>query len=236
MAETANIGLPLVQAAQAQKHVTVNEAFALLDAVAQLRLVSITQTIPPGVGVDGVAYYVPPGASDAWVGHVGEVAVASNGGWVFVAPRAGWRAWIEDTQAAALFDGVEWASQAVAISPNGAASVQDVVEIDVDLTPGSRVTSVDIIPAGCVVYGITGIVTDGLTGSLSGWKLGVPTGEGRYGTGLGTTLGSWVTGLTGQPQAYYAATPLELVAEGGDFIAGRVRLAVHLYRMTIPRV
>jgi len=33
MDETARIGLPLVQAAQAQKHVTVNEAFARLDAL-----------------------------------------------------------------------------------------------------------------------------------------------------------------------------------------------------------
>ena len=41
MVKTANLELPLVQAAQAQKHVTVNEALALLDAAAQLRLASI---------------------------------------------------------------------------------------------------------------------------------------------------------------------------------------------------
>ena len=36
MAKTAQLDLPLVMPAQAQKHVTVNEALARLDAAAQL--------------------------------------------------------------------------------------------------------------------------------------------------------------------------------------------------------
>ena len=36
MARTAQLDLPLVMPAQAQKHVTVNEALARLDAAAQL--------------------------------------------------------------------------------------------------------------------------------------------------------------------------------------------------------
>ena len=38
MAETAKLTLPLLEAAQAQKHVTVNEALVRLDAAAHLTL------------------------------------------------------------------------------------------------------------------------------------------------------------------------------------------------------
>ena len=38
MSETAKLGLALVQPAQAQKHVTVNDAFQRLDALAQISI------------------------------------------------------------------------------------------------------------------------------------------------------------------------------------------------------
>lgn len=236
MTRTANIDLPLVQAAQAQKHVTVNEAFALLDAAAQLVIESVTQISPPGIPTDGTVYHVPAGATGDWATQGGSLAVSSNGGWVFIAPQIGWRGWVRDIGKMALFDGAVWQFQAVAVSPNGAASIHEVLEIDVDVLAGSSVTSIDVIPANSVVFGVSGIVTQAITGTLSSWSLGVPGSQGQYGTGLGGALGSWLQGVTGQPQAYYAATPLVLDAVGGDFATGQVRLAVHLFRMTIPRV
>lgn len=236
MTRTANLDLPLVQAAQAQKHVTVNEALGILDAAAQLTIESTNVTVPPTMALDGSVYHVPPGATGAWAGEVGRLAIYSNGGWVFTSPQAGWRAWVKDEHVTALFDGVLWQQQAVTVSPNGAAAMIEVHEIDVAVTPGSSVTSTDVIPASSVVFGVSGIVNGAISGSLTGWKLGVPGGSGRYGSGLGLALGSWVLGASGHPQAYYAATPLLLEAEGGSFASGQIRLAVHLFRMTIPRV
>ena len=68
------LGLPnsrcrCVLPAQAQKHVTVNEALARLDAAAQLRVVSFAETTPPPSAVDGAGYAVPAGASGAWAGQ-----------------------------------------------------------------------------------------------------------------------------------------------------------------------
>lgn len=71
MSETAQLGLPLVQPAQAQKHVTVNEAFARLDGLTQLVLSSTTVTVPPSGLADGVSYGVPTGAVNEWAGHGG---------------------------------------------------------------------------------------------------------------------------------------------------------------------
>ncbi len=236
MSETANLRLPLVQASQAQKHVTVNEALAQLDAMAQLSVVSRTQVAPPGEAPDGTAFIVPGSALDVWADRAGQVAVFSNGGWTFLAARPGWRAWVQDTGRVAMFDGAAWLDGAVAISPAGAASVLEVVETDVALTAGATVLSGDIIPARSTVLGVSGIVTAEIGGSLATWRVGVPGATGRYGTGIGLALGAWVEGMSGQPQAYYADTPLAIEAEGGDFASGSVRLAVHLFRMQVPRV
>ncbi len=44
---TANLALPYLAAAQAQKHVTHNEALRALDAQVHLRLESLTALTPP---------------------------------------------------------------------------------------------------------------------------------------------------------------------------------------------
>src|SRR5690606_6194882 len=122
MARTAQFDLPLVLPAQAQKHVTVNEAFARLDAVAQLRLVSSVLVAPPGEADEGAAYLLPAGAGGAWEGQSGRIAVRSNGGWIFVTPRDGWRAWDVGAQAYRTCYGAGWVANAVAVSPGGAGT------------------------------------------------------------------------------------------------------------------
>ncbi|MCA8881889.1 MAG: DUF2793 domain-containing protein [Rhodobacteraceae bacterium] len=235
MARTANLQLPLVQASQAQKHVTVNEAFGLLDGLAQLALASLTTTTPPSGAPDGTAYAIPPLAANEWGTEIGKVAISSNGGWIYVAPRAGWRGWVADTGQCVLFDGSEWVEAAQAVSSNGAASLMQVIEVDVDILAGASVTTAAIIPPASIVLGITGLVTQAVAGTLTGWRLGVPAGSGRYGTSIGLALGASVRGLSGQPQAYYSATPLLIEAEGGNFASGRLRLAAHVFQMKLPR-
>ena len=44
---TTHLGLPYLLAAQAQKHVTHNEALRLLDAMVQLSVLDRTRTTPP---------------------------------------------------------------------------------------------------------------------------------------------------------------------------------------------
>ena len=53
-----NLNLPLMQASQAQKHVTHNEALNILDTAAQLSVQSSSVTTPP-VAVDGDRYLFP---------------------------------------------------------------------------------------------------------------------------------------------------------------------------------
>jgi len=234
MVETVQFGLPLVQAAQAQKHVTVNEALARLDALAQITLVSRSVTVPPLVADEGQAWAVPGAAVNAWAGQGGRIAVFANGGWVFVAPRAGWRGWIADEHVTALFDGAAWRAGALAVGESGAASLFRVVEFEHEIGAGATSQTLTEVPAHVMLFAVTARVIEEITGTLTSWQLGAPGAPDRFGSGLGLDFGSFARGLLGAPMAYYAPEALVLTAQGGDFAGGRVRLAMHLFEATLP--
>lgn len=233
MSDTANLALPLVQPAQAQKHVTVNEALVRLDGVTQLCLVSVGLTVPPSSPAEGAAYGVPAGAVNDWAGRAGFVAVASNGGWVFVPARRGWRATLLDTGEAAIFDGTDWRRGALTLSPSGSSMAMHILEMDVDVTGGTTVTSALSFPERALAFGVTGRVVSAIDGTLSTWSLGVAGDETRYGSGLGIGLNSWVNGPAA-PQVMWSATPLVLTADAGAFAGGTVRLALHYALLSLP--
>lgn len=104
---TAHLALPYIEAAQAQKEVTHNEALNRLDALVQLAVLDRDLTAPPADPAEGDRYIVATGATDAWGGHDGEVA-AWYGGWIFLAPRPGWRAWVADEAVMLLYGGAGW--------------------------------------------------------------------------------------------------------------------------------
>lgn len=89
--ESTNLNLPYLQAAQAQKHITHNAALERLDAVVQLVLQGVDENTPPLVPVEGQVWALGASPVNDWAGHPGELAVWSNGGWLFVTPRSGWQ-------------------------------------------------------------------------------------------------------------------------------------------------
>ena len=119
MSETPLLGLPILEAAQAQKHVTHNEALLLLDAAIHLSVVSRVIATPPVGPLDGVRYLVPTGATGAWAVQAGKLAIGQAGVWVFATPRKGWRVWIEDEEKFLLFDGTLWRDLAVSGGDKG---------------------------------------------------------------------------------------------------------------------
>lgn len=234
MTDTLQLGLPLLSASQAQKHVTVNEALARLDGLVPMVLVSRSLATPPAIVVEGEAYALPAGAVNGWAGHAGEIAIGANGGWVFAVPRAGWRGFLRDEGVAVLHDGSDWVAGAATLAPSGAGMQLLVSEAEVVLAAGTSVTTAALIPEGAIVLGVTARVREAITGSLTGWALGNPGAATRYGSGLGLAAGSWARGVLGQPTAFYAPTALVLSAEGGSFATGRVVLAVHHLALRLP--
>jgi hypothetical protein len=236
MSETTQLGLPLLQPSQAQKHVTVNEALAKLDGLTQLVLTSATVSEPPSDAPDGAAFFLPPQPVNAWEGQGGRVAVAANGGWVFATPKLGWRGYIEDEATTAIFNGVDWVRGGLNVSASGAASALQVVEFDHEIEGGAVSTTLPVIPQYACVFALTGRVKTEITGSLTGFELGVAGAGDRYGSGIGLAQGSWFVGATGHPLTYYTDTAIEIRALGGDFEAGALRIALHFYLPSVPRI
>ena len=110
---TPNLILPYIMPAQAQKHVTHNEAIRALDCLVQLTALSRGLAGPPASPADGARYIVAASPTDAWSGHATEIAAFQDGAWNFHAPRAGWRVWIADEGLLAVWNGGAWVAAAV---------------------------------------------------------------------------------------------------------------------------
>lgn len=105
---SAVLALPYIQPAQAQKHVTHNEALRVLDALVQMSVAG-EDTAPPPVPETGARYIVGTGATAAWTGHDGDIALWDGAGWEFYTPRPGWSTWRQDSGGFVVFDGAGWA-------------------------------------------------------------------------------------------------------------------------------
>ena len=110
---TPNLSLVPLAAAQSQKHVTVNEAFARIDAAMQLSVLDRTRTAPPLSPQDGDRHLVPSEATGDWVSHEDDIASwdAASQGWLFLSPRDGWRVWVIEDRQNLRFDGAVWSPE-----------------------------------------------------------------------------------------------------------------------------
>ena len=232
MSETARLSLPLLMPSQAQKHVTVNEALLRLDALTQLVLRSRSLVAPPVNATEGDCYGVPVEATGGWLDSDGEIAIFVGGGWDFVTPARGWRAFVEDESAFVVYDG-DWTPQGGAPAPAGGPAMR-MIAMDHSVVAGPSSATPPAIPAGASVWGITGRVVDAIGGATS-FRIGIAGAEDRYGSRIGTAVGSWLRGLTGSPLTYWEETPLVLYAEGGDFDGtGLIRLLVYAVELPLP--
>lgn len=234
LSDTMRLGMPLLQPAQAQKHVTVNESLMRLDGLVNLVLQSTTTQTPPGAVIDGQCWAVPTGAGGAWAGQSGKIAIGSNGGWVFVPPSVGMRAFVVDQGMGAIHDGSVWIGGAMSLGAMGSALMTGMTEAEVTVTAGASFDTGVTIPAGAMVIGAVGRVAAGITGSLTSWRLGTQGADNRFGQGIGKSKNSWCRGILGSPTTYFQAATLLMTAEGGSFSGGRVRLGVHWLALRLP--
>lgn len=109
---TPRAALPLLAAAQAQKHITHNDALLQLDALLFARFLSRNLSTPPATPADGDAYLVKATASGAWTGQNGQIAYASGGVWRFTAPFTGLTAYVVDEAKLVIFNGTSFVDYA----------------------------------------------------------------------------------------------------------------------------
>jgi hypothetical protein len=128
--ETNHLKLPYIAAAQAQKHVTHNEALRLLDSAVQLAVLDSTLTEPPASPAEGDRYVVAAAATDAWEGHDGEVATWVDGAWMFAEPGEGWLAFDLAAEVLLVQLGGTWTEFS-----SGGGMPESVEELGINATP-----------------------------------------------------------------------------------------------------
>ncbi|MFZ5913641.1 MAG: DUF2793 domain-containing protein [Pseudomonadota bacterium] len=231
MAATANLSLGYLEAAQSQKHVSVNEALSALDAMVQLAVLDRDLAAPPANPAEGDRYLVAAGASGAWAGQSGKIAAWQAGAWNFRAPRDGWRAWVVDEAAFVFYGAGVWShtlkarESDVAMAALRARTSFRILEESHTLAAAATSDTLIQIPDRAIVFGVTVRVASVITGATS-YHCGIPGEADKYGGSLGVALGSSNIGVTG-PTAFYANTPVRFTAVGGNFTGGVIRAAIH---------
>ncbi len=242
---TPKLALPYLAAAQAQKHVTVNEALDHLDGLVQLSVISSILTAPPAAPAEGDRYIVVASATGAWTGWDGSVAHYSGGAWLRLIPKSGWIAWDQAAGAMLVWTGSAWSGLDVAmgllvrattvqVCAGAAGSAIDMATVEELLSglTGASATSTITIPDRAIVLAVSTRTVTAITGATS-YDCGVAGTTNKFGGSLGIVAGSTNVGVIG-PQAFYAPTPIVLTASGGSFTGGAVRIAIQYLLPSAP--
>ena len=241
MSETSpNLDLPLVQPAQAQKHVTVNEALLRLDALTQACVESRSLLVQPAGPENGQAWILPDGASgDDWSGFpAGSLALFRDNAWQALSPQEGWSVHVRDEGVRVFHDALEqaWRSaplrMPLALGLHDAGLDAQVISETLSGLSGPDVISTQLVPDRAILLGVSVRVTAAITSATS-FDCGLVGEVSAFGGSLGISEGSSNIGVVG-PRPFYADTPVKLTANGGPFTGGSVRIALHLLRLTAP--
>jgi hypothetical protein len=232
MTDTPRLALPAIEAAQAQKHVTHNEALALLDALTHLAVESRALSAPPGQPDEGTSYIPASGANGAWSGWDGQIALYSGGGWVRITPIPGVKAWVRAERLTVTYEDGIW-RDGIALTAHGGRVTLRAKEEELILAGAFTETAdVAFIPDRAIVLGVASRTTLAITGATS-YSVGVNSNSTQFVNLLGTALSSTNNGVIG-PTAFYANTKVRVTANGGNFTAGKVRLIVYFLEMSVP--
>ena len=229
---------PFVAAAQAQKHVTVNESLRKLDALIHMTALGKARTAPPASPLQGARYLVPAAASGAWANKTNQIAAWQDGAWAFFTPQTGWSLWIADEAKRYLYNGSSWAEEnpaTSAASPHGADTAISVLETEARCASGSFVNAAASIPSHSIVLGISGQ-------SRGSHHRAPPAGRSAWREASTDTDRDWASQKTATPsdsqdsrRPITADTPVRITATGGAFRGGLIRLAIHRIHLTPPR-
>lgn len=239
---TPRLGLPYVVAAQAQKHIPINESLARLDGLVQLAVESRSAPAQPASPAGGGVWILPASATGAaWAGQLaGTLMRFEAGAWEALVPAEGVLAWVKDENQMVVFDGAAWVplsatfrTLTAAQTPNLANTRLEILEQEVTVSGASTATTI-AIPNRAIVLAVSTRTTVAVTGATS-YNCGVSGDASKFGGSLGAAKNSSNVGVIG-PTAYYADTPILLTAVGGSFTAGKVRVAIHVLRFDAPAV
>jgi hypothetical protein len=107
---TPRFAFPYIQASQAQKEVTHNEALLMVDALVSLSLEDRHLSAPPVSPQNGQVWFINGAGSGAWSGQSNKLAHYDSGQWYFYVIPDGLRAWIKDEAGYFVYSGGSWSA------------------------------------------------------------------------------------------------------------------------------
>ncbi len=110
MTNTSNLGMTLLEASQAQKEVTINEALVCLDALIFSAVIDKDLATPPGSPAAGAVYIVAASPTGSWAGQATKIAYFEQV-WRFITPATGTRLWVRDESQYYEWSGTAWVAQ-----------------------------------------------------------------------------------------------------------------------------
>lgn len=115
MATTNNLAITKLEASQAQKDITVNEALITIDALLNTGVIDRDLTAPPGTPAEGDIYIVAAAASGDWLAKEHHIAHYDNGAWRFIAPNEGLTMWLKDENTLITYNGSTWGNAVLSL-------------------------------------------------------------------------------------------------------------------------
>ena len=115
---------------------------------------------------------------------------------------------------------------------NGQSNVFGQATVLLSAFTGATRTATALIPANCIVIGVSCRVTTAITGATS-FDIGDGTTANLFASAVPVALGS-TSNLVIAPKVYATATNVVCTANGSTFTAGAVRLTVHYMRIVAP--
>ncbi|WP_057461199.1 DUF2793 domain-containing protein, partial [Pseudovibrio sp. POLY-S9] len=215
---TSRLALPYIMAAQAQKHVTHNEALRLLDGLIQMSVINAVLTEPPSAPNDGDAYIVSSLATGEWNGWEQDVALFADGSWFRLPAIGGMRVWDAEAGTLLIYTAGSWKTLSDALSllksaplvhvargRLGSTTGLGVLEETLANLTGATVETTITIPDRSICLGVSTRTVSAITGATS-YDCGIDGEFSKFGGSLGIAAGSSNKGIIG-PQGFYSETP-----------------------------
>ena len=119
---TPRFGLPMLFSGQSQKEVTVNEALLSADVLLHPAIEAVATSAPAAPAL-GQCWLVGNGATGTFAGQTDRIATWSEGGWRFIAPREGMRAYDLSASAHRIYSGGSWRLISAPAAPSGGSVI-----------------------------------------------------------------------------------------------------------------
>ncbi|MCW0181289.1 MAG: DUF2793 domain-containing protein [Zavarzinia sp.] len=180
---TPRLALPYIVQSQAQKEVTHNEALNLLDIMVQAAVLDRDRLEPPAAPVAGACHIVAAGATGAWAGQAGSIAVWIGTAWRFVAPWPGFQAYVASEGLHRTWDGAGWIVAGGDIAIGAVSGLADALD-----------GKLDVAAIGASVQGHDPVLDALAALDLAADRLIHATGADTLATSLLTALGRALAG------------------------------------------